>query len=338
MSIPLVIAEAGVNHNGDLGRAREMVAAAAEAGADIVKFQAFCAEELVTRDAKTAAYQAANAGLQDQVSLLSELELSRDEFEILADDCKRHRIGFLVTAFDIDMVEALIRMGMDRIKVASGELTNTPALERFAAFRLPVLLSTGMATMDEVGGAVATLKEAGAKSITLLHCTSLYPAPPEALNLRSMTTMAKRFNLPVGYSDHSLGDHAAVAAVALGATVIEKHVTLDRTLPGPDHKASIEPDELVTMIRKLRDTAAMLGDGEKKPAPGEIETAALVRRSWHAARDIPVGTVLVASDLVLKRPASGLAPNACPAGRRLDVPLRADEPIRLDHLSEGKTS
>ena len=315
-----------------------MVAAAAAAGADIVKFQAFTAAGLVARGARTAAYQAANTGKGDQASLLGDLELSRDDFAVLAEDCRRHRIGFLATAFDVEIVEALIGMGMDRIKIASGEITNTPALQRFARLGLPVLLSTGMATMDEVGVAVGTLIDAGAKDITLLHCTSLYPAPPSALNLRAMTAMAERFGLPVGYSDHSLGDHAAVAAVALGAQVIEKHFTLDRALPGPDHKASLEPDELAAMIRKLRETAAMLGDGEKKPAPGEAETAALVRRSWHAARDIAAGTVLSAKDLVLKRPADGLAPNSCPAGRRLAVALRADEPIRHEHLSEGKAA
>jgi len=338
MTAPLVIAEAGVNHNGDLGRARDMVAAAARAGADVVKFQAFTATGLVARGAQTAAYQAANTGKDDQISLLGGLELSRNDFEVLAEDCRRHRIGFLATAFDADIVEALVGMGMDRIKVASGEITNTPALQRFARLGLPVLLSTGMATLDEVGAAVDTLQGAGANEITLLHCTSLYPAPADALNLRAMSAMAARFGLPVGYSDHSLGDHAAIAAVALGAAVIEKHFTLDRSLPGPDHKASLEPRELAGMIRKLRETVAMLGDGEKKPAPGEAETAALVRRSWHAARDIPAGTLLTEGDLALKRPADGLAPNACPVGRRLFVALRADQPVKREHLEEGKAA
>lgn len=338
MKPPLVIAEAGVNHNGDLARAREMVAAIAEAGADIVKFQVFTAAGLVARGAQTAAYQAANTGKDDQISLLGELELSRDDFAVLAEDCRRHRIGFLATAFDVEIVEALIEMGMGRIKIASGEITNTPALERFAALGLPVILSTGMATMDEVGAAIETLNAAGANDITLLHCTSLYPAPADSLNLRAMGTMAQRFGLPVGYSDHSLGDHAAIAAVALGATVIEKHFTLDRALPGPDQKASLEPDELADMVRKLHETASMLGDGEKKPAPGEAETVALMRRSWHAARDIPAGSVLTASDLVLKRPADGLAPDACPVGRRAAVALYSDQAVRHEHLAEGKAA
>ena len=257
---------------------------------------------------------------------------------MLAEDCRRHRIGFLATAFDVEIVEALVGMGMNRIKVASGEITNTPALQRFARLGLPVLLSTGMATMDEVDAAVVTLQDAGADAITLLHCTSLYPAPAAALNLRAMTAMGERFGLPVGYSDHSLGDHAAIAAAALGASVIEKHFTLDRNLLGPDHQASLEPHELAEMIRKLRETAAMLGDGEKKPAPGEAETAALVRRSWHAARDIPAGTMLSASDLVLKRPADGVAPNVSLVGRRLAVALRADDAVRPEHLAEGKAA
>lgn len=334
MTAPLVIAEAGVNHNGDLERAREMVAAAARAGADVVKFQAFTASSLAARGARAAAYQTANAGAEDQTGLLAGLELGRDDLALLAEECRRQEIGFLVTAFDPGMAELLVDMGMDRIKIASGELTNVPALEHFGGLGLPILLSTGMATMEEVASAVRTLKARGAADITLLHCTSLYPAPPESLNLRAMGAMADRFGLPVGYSDHSLGDHAAIAAVALGAQVIEKHFTLDRRLPGPDHTTSLEPDEFAAMVRRLRELSAMLGDGEKKPAAGERETAALVRRSWHAVRDLPAGTVLAAHDLALKRPTDGLPPDACPAGRKLAVALRADEPVRAEDLSQ----
>ncbi len=333
MNAPLVIAEAGVNHNGDAGRAREMVAAAASAGADIVKFQAFSAVGLVARGARSASYQSANTGVSDQAALLAGLELGRDAFAMLAEECRRHRIGFLATAFDVDAVEALVAMGMDRIKVASGEITNLPALRRFGALGLPVILSTGMATLAEIEAAVATLRAAGAGDITLLHCTSLYPAPPATLNLRAIPAMAAQFGLPVGYSDHSLGDHAAIAAGALGATAIEKHFTLDRGLPGPDHAASLEPDELAAMIRKLRDLSAMLGDGDKKPAPGEAETAALVRRSWHAARDLAAGTVLAGDDLTLKRPADGLAPACGLVGRQLRVAVGADAPITAADLA-----
>jgi N,N'-diacetyllegionaminate synthase len=330
---PLVIAEAGVNHNGDLGRARDMVHAAAAAGADYVKFQAFSAEGLVARGARTAPYQAANTGEADQRALLRGLEIGIEGFAVLAEACRAHRIGFMATAFDVEMVEALLALGMDRIKIASGELTNAPSLERFARLGKPVLLSTGMATLDEVGQAVDLLRANGAADITLLQCTSLYPAPPAALNLRAMQTMARHFGLPVGFSDHSPSDHAAVAAVALGADVIEKHFTLDRGLPGPDHAASLEPSELAAMIAKLREIGAMLGDGVKAPTHDELATAALVRRSWHAARDLPAGTVIAADAVVLKRPASGLAPEMSPVGRTLIRAVAADAPLTAADLA-----
>ena len=227
----------------------------------------------------------------------------------------------------------LVALGMDRIKIASGELTNVEALRTFAGFGLPVILSTGMTTLDEVGAALAVLAAAGGDDVTLLHCTSLHPAPPETLNLRAMVTMAERFARPVGYSDHSLDDYASIAAVALGARVIEKHFTLDRTLPGPDHQASLEPDALAAMITRLRQTVTALGDGEKRPAPGEVETAALVRRSWHAMRDLVAGAVVGGSDVVLKRPADGLDPASSPVGRTLVNPVDAGAPVRAGDLS-----
>lgn len=332
MNRPLIIAEAGVNHDGDPGRAREMVAAAAEAGADYIKFQGFRADEIVTAGAETAAYQATNTGVRNQHELLRALEIPLDEMALLAAECRSRAIRFLCTPFDVSMAGDLVDMGMDRIKVASGELTNAPALARFAGFGLPVILSTGMATIDEVGTAVAALRDGGADDITLLHCTSLYPAPPDTLNLRAMTTLAERFGLPVGYSDHSLGDYAAIAATALGATVIEKHFTLDRNLPGPDHRASLEPDELASMIAKLGKTAAALGDGDKRPAPGEAETARLVRRSWHAARALAADTRLSEGDVMLSRPADGLAPADSPVGRVLARTLAPGAPIRAEDL------
>ena len=337
MNRPLIIAEAGVNHNGDLGRARDMVAAAAEAGADYIKFQGFRADEIVTANAKTAAYQAVNTGLRKQHRLLRSLEIPLDEMAILAEECRSRAIRFLCTPFDVSMTGDLIDMGMDRIKVASGELTNTPALSRFAGFGLPVILSTGMATIDEVDTAVAALRDGGAGDITLLHCTSLYPAPPETLNLRAMTTLGERFGLPVGYSDHSLDDYAAVAATALGATVIEKHFTLDRSLPGPDHRVSLEPDELASMIVRLGNTALALGDGDKRPAPGETETARLVRRSWHAARGLSAGVRLGETDVMLRRPADGLAPADSPVGRVLAIPLALGAPIRVADLLPARS-
>lgn len=330
---PLVIAEAGVNHNGSLARAKRMVHAAACAGADYVKFQAFRADELASRSAAATTYQKKNAGVRDQLSLLRTLELSLDDFAALAKECRRARIGFLVTPFDTGMAASLVAMGMDRIKIPSGELTNEPMLRALARFRLPVILSTGMATKAEVGRALSVLRRAGAKNVTLLHCTSLYPAPIEAINLRAIETMRRAFNVPVGYSDHSLGDHVSIAAVALGASVVEKHFTLDRALPGPDHKASLEPAELKAMIARLREAAAALGDGTKRPAPGELAVARLVRRSWHACRDLSAGAILAKGDVVLKRPADGLPPRHAPFGRRLKRARRTDAAIRASDLA-----
>lgn len=330
-----VIAEAGVNHNGDMNLARELVHAAAESGADMVKFQAFRASEIASRASPTAAYQKDTTGLEDQLTMLRKLEFDIDDFAEIAAQCRKAGIGFLCTPFDTAMTAALIDLGMPCIKVASGELTNTPALEHFAGFGLPVLLSTGMSTMAEVGNALDTLHKHGAGEVTLLHCTSLYPAPPETINLLAMKAMRDRFSLPVGYSDHSEGNEIAVAAVALGATVIEKHFTLSRDLPGPDHKASLEPAELARMVRQLCNVGEALGNGKKTPGAAEIEMARLVRRSWHTARGLTRGTVLDIDDVNLKRPATGLAPSISPVGRRLVRDVPADEPIRDDDLEAG---
>jgi N,N'-diacetyllegionaminate synthase len=332
---PTIIAEAGVNHNGDLGRALALVDAAADAGADIVKFQAFRAGDLVAKSTATPRYQKTQTGETDQASLLRKLELPLDAFATIADRCKQCGIGFLCTAFDVDAIETLIGYGMPAIKVASGELTNLPALARFSGYGLPLLLSTGMADMQDISTAVQTCRNAGATEITLLQCTSLYPAPASFLNLNAITTLRQTFNIPVGFSDHSLGDHAAIAATALGATVIEKHFTLDRQLPGPDHAASLEPDELAAMIRKLADIAAALGDGHKVPSREELDVAALVRRSWHATADLPAGHVLTATDMTLKRPATGLPPGSTPVGRQLRTARRVDDPIRQDDLTDA---
>ncbi len=334
MDTPLIIAEAGVNHNGDLARAREMVRAAAEAGADFVKFQGFRTEELVAASAATAAYQDSNAGESSQAALLHGLELSLDDFAALAEDCRAAGIRFLCTPFDAAMAGPLIEMGMDRIKIPSGELTNTPYLAKLARYGFPVLLSTGMGTMDEVRRAIRVLRDGGAGEITVLHCTSLYPASMFSINLNAMVDMRETLGVPVGYSDHSLGDHVAIAAVALGAAVIEKHFTLDRALPGPDHAASLEPGELQSMVRRVRDVATALGDGVKAPAPGEMEIAQLVRRSWHAVRDLSAGTLIGENDVTLKRPADGLPPDAPVIGRRLTRAVAADQPLRAEHLAE----
>lgn len=334
-----VIAEAGVNHNGDMNRARELVHAAAKSGADMVKFQAFRASEIASRASPTAAYQKDTTGLEDQLTMLRKLEFDIDDFAEIAAQCRKAGIGFLCTPFDTAMTAALIDLGMPCIKVASGELTNTPALEHFAGFGKPILLSTGMATMDEVKEAVDTLRSSGATDITLLHCTSLYPAHPASINLRAMVAMRDHFGLPVGYSDHSEGDEVSIAAVAMGATVIEKHFTLDRGLPGPDHRASLEPRELTAMVRQLRNVKTALGNGIKQPDHAEIEMARLARRSWHATRNLKANTVLTPADVTLKRPATGLSPRQTPIGQKLAIDVSVDSPIHAHAIAlESGTS
>lgn len=328
-----IIAEAGVNHNGDIAMARDLVQAAAEAGADVVKFQSFKAEELVTALADTAPYQQSNTGQKSQLDLLRDLELDIAGFRELAELCRKRGIEFLSTPFDIAMLPDLLQLGMRSIKIASGELTNHPALATAARYKLPMMVSTGMATLEEVGAALAVIAKAGPALVTLLQCTSLYPAPMDSMNLRAMMTMQQRFGTPVGLSDHSLGEHAAIAAVALGAAVIEKHLTLDRNLPGPDHRASLDPKDFATMVTHLREVHAALGDGVKRPSPDEMETARLVRRSWHARRALNAGHRLLEDDLTLTRPADGLPPAISPAGRTLAVAVAAAAPIRAEDLS-----
>lgn len=322
-----IIAEAGVNHNGDLAQAIALVRAAKRVGADVVKFQHFTAQAIVASDAAAAAYQIENTGTGKQADLLRGLELGLRGFAEIAKVCREEGIVFLCTAFDLEKAGELVALGMQQIKIPSGEITNRPMLRHYARFGLPVLLSTGMSDLEEVGTAVDILSEAGADEVTLLQCTSLYPAAPETINLRAMTTMRDHFGRPVGFSDHSLGDHAAIAAVAMGACVIEKHFTLDCSLPGPDHRASLEPVPFAEMVRRIRDVEAMLGDGQKRPAADEDATARLVRRSWHAARDIPAGHILLSGDVVLKRPASGILPDVEIVGRRTKRAVKGDAAI-----------
>ena len=326
-SYPIIIAEAGVNHNGSLQRAREMVAAAAAAGADYVKFQAFDSQTLVASDTRTADYQSRNTGVSDQRALLKTMELDESAFDDLAQCCQTHGIKFLCTAFDERRISRFIENGMDCIKIASGELTNAPALIQAATFGLPIILSTGMATIDEIDQAIETLTRAGSGPVTLLHCTSLYPAPEHLLNLRAITSLRDRFGLPVGYSDHSDGIHIPIAATALGATILEKHFTLDRGLPGPDHLASLEPDSLRQMIMAVRRTADSLGDGDKRPSSEEDKVAALVRRSWHARRPLTAGKILTEADICLMRPNTGLSPYFPILGRALLKDVQEGQPL-----------
>ena len=328
----LVIAEAGVNHNGDFNRANEMVRVAAASGADYVKFQAFKAENLVSNHAKTTAYQKNATGSVNQREMLSSLELSLGDFEKLAATCEKEKIGFLVTPFDYEIVSTLIEFGMDRIKVSSGDLTNISLLVKFASFDLPMIISTGMANEKEVSHSIEILKSNNVDDITILQCTSLYPAPPRTINLRAMKTMRDKYKVNVGFSDHSIGTHISIAAAALGATTIEKHFTLDRSLPGPDHMASLEPVELSSLIAGVRDVQEALGNGVKEPVEDEIEVSRLVRRSWHTTRDIELGTRLSEKDIVLKRPGDGMLGDENPIGRILKNKKRADSPIYQSDL------
>ena len=331
----LVIAEAGVNHGGSVDAALMLVDAAAQAGADAVKFQSFRTELLVRPDAPQADYQARNAPAASQAEMLHTLELSDDAHMRIAAHCAEVGIMFLSTPFDRPSLDLLVELGVPRLKVASGELTNGPMLLAMARTGLPMIVSTGMATLDEVaealgviamgrGGADAAPRaDARAAStarvasdpslvgdVTLLHCTSSYPAPPESVHLRAMGTLAERFGLPVGYSDHTEGTAIAVAAVARGAVVIEKHLTLDRTLTGPDHAASLDPDGFAALVHDIRTLETALGAAEKRTDPAEEEIRTVARRSLVAAHDLDPARAIAPGDLVALRPGDGLAPAA----------------------------
>lgn len=305
-----IIAEAGVNHNGDIELAKQLIAIAAEAGCDAIKFQTFSAEELVTKNAAKAAYQEKNDGRGTQFEMLKRLELSWDHHKILRSECESHGIEFLSTGFGVKDIEFLISLGVKRIKIPSGELTNLPLLKVAGSSGLPILLSTGMANLDEVKAGLNALVEAGCllDKITVLHCTSLYPAPAEAINLRAMLSIKEACQVSVGYSDHTLGDEIAIAAVALGARVIEKHITVSQDLPGPDHRASLEANQLKAMVRSIREVELALGDGIKQPNSKEIETRLIARRSIVAAAPIKQGELFSERNLACKRPADGMSP------------------------------
>ena len=334
-----VIAEAGVNHNGDLAMALRLCDAALATGADAVKFQTFRAQDLVLPGAPTAEYQARQTGQQDQFAMLQQLELSQAQHEAIKAHCEAIGIEFFSTPFSVEAVDMLGNLGVRRIKLSSGELTHRALVERAAATRLPLLVSTGMATMEEIGEALQWIRAArgSLEGVTVLHCTSAYPAPDETLNLNALRSMARDLGVAIGYSDHSLGIEAPLAAVALGATVIEKHLTLDRTLPGPDHSASLEPGEFTDMVAGIRRVSAMLGDGVKAPTPEERDTARVARRSVAAAVDIPAGAVLTEAMLVCRRPATGIAPRELPGlvGRIALVPIVAGTVLQWEQVKGG---
>lgn len=331
----LIIAEAGVNHNGSLELALELVDAAADAGADYVKFQTFRADKLAGKSAKKAEYQARNIGDGDdsQYAMLKKLELSPENHFKLMERCLERGIKFLSTAFDLESINFLENLGLPLWKIPSGEITNFPYLRAIGRTKKPAILSTGMATLQEVEDAVGVLTRFGTprRQITLLHCTTEYPAPKNEINLSAMRTLGEHFGLPVGYSDHTQGIEIPVAAVALGATVIEKHFTLDRTMEGPDHRASLEPDELREMVAQIRHVESALGDGVKEPAESEKKNIPIARKSIVAARDIGRGETFTEENITTKRPATGLSPMRWEQviGREAPRDFKAEEAIEL---------
>lgn len=289
-----IIAEAGVNHNGSLELAKKLVLAAKDSGSNAVKFQTFKAEKLVRRDVKQAAYQTVNTGIEEsQYEMLKRLELSDEEHEELNRFCTQQNIKFMSTAFDLDSIDFLASLEMDIWKIASGEITNVPYLRKVAAVAKEIILSTGMSTLEEVEFAANTIKSAGfdLAGLTLLHATSEYPCPVEEVNLKAMLTLKDKFNLRVGYSDHTQGIHIPFLASAMGAEVIEKHFTLDRTLEGPDHKSSLEPRELLEMVTHIRQLPLVLGTGEKKPSINESKNIVLARKYIVTKQDIKAGDI-----------------------------------------------
>ena len=308
----IIIAEAGVNHNGDIDLAKKLVVEAAAAGADLVKFQTFLANKIVSSTAPKAEYQkrTTDSG-ESQFEMIQKLELSRESHEVLIEECRRQGIGFFSTAFDSESFDMLLDLGcVNLIKIPSGEITNLPLLRYMTRLGKPVLLSTGMANLGEVEAAIQVIEAAGTPRhlITILHCTTEYPTPMEDVNLRAMVSMKQAFGVAVGYSDHTPGIEVAIAAVALGATVIEKHFTLDRNLPGPDHKASLEPYELKAMVNAIRNIEVALGDGIKQPSLSELKNKPVARKSIVARREINAGELFSEDNLAAKRPGTGISP------------------------------
>ena len=310
----IIIAEAGVNHNGDINLAKKLIDAAADAGADYVKFQIFKTELLVSKKAKKAEYQIKNQKAENnsQFDMLKKLELAEDTHYELINYCKQKNIKFLSTAFDFQSIDFLASLNIDFFKIPSGELTNYPYLKKIAEKQLPVVISTGMADLQEIKQALGVFNlhnfYKNNKNITVLHCSSEYPTPMELVNLSAMNTIGQEFNVAIGYSDHTLGIEIPIAAVAMGATVIEKHFTLDNNLPGPDHKASLEPDELKNMVLSIRNIEKAMGNGKKEPNKLEKKNKPLVRKSIIAKQNIKKGEILTEKNITTKRPGTGLSP------------------------------
>jgi N,N'-diacetyllegionaminate synthase len=327
-----VIAEAGVNHNGQLSLAKRLVDIAVDAGADAVKFQTFRAAQLASSSATKADYQKQTTSpAESQLEMLRRLELSEDAFREIQNHCRSRGVIFLSTAFDERSVDFLADLDVPAFKIPSGEITNSPLLEHIAAKSKPVILSTGMATLAEIDQAMRCLNHSGASQIALLQCVSEYPADVSRMNLRAMTTLSDCFGVPVGLSDHSLGTEVSIAAVALGASIIEKHFTSDKSLPGPDHSASLEPAELKMLVTAIRNVEVALGDGVKQPTPEELRNATVVRRSLVAAVDLEAGSALERSMVAFKRPGTGISVQLLPylLDRKLRCKVEAGAMLEL---------
>jgi len=330
-----IIAEAGVNHNGDIALAKKLIDVACEAGADAIKFQTFKTSYLVTKNAEKAEYQKKTGAVgTTQFEMLKKLELSNTEFRKLSAYAKKRGILFLSTAFDEESIDLIVRLDVPAFKIPSGEITNIPCIERIAREKKPVILSTGMSTLEEVKDAVNCLKTHGCQEIIILHCTTSYPAPLESVNLRVLDTLRETFHLPVGYSDHTEGILVPIAAVARGACVIEKHITLDRTLTGPDHAASIEPGTLKELIAAIRQVEKALGTDDKRPDACEIKNRDVVRKSVVAREDISRGSLLLETMLTLKRPGTGIEPKFLKdlVGKRVKTAIEKDTLITRDMI------
>lgn len=327
-----IIAEAGVNHNGDLELAKRLIAEGAKAGADAVKFQTFKAETLVSKSAQKAEYQKNTTAIEEsQFDMLKKLELDYGVHEELMAYAQEQGVMFLSSAFDLESIDLLVDLGIELFKVPSGEITNLPYLRKIAQTGKPVVLSTGMSTLGDIEAALGVLREHGATEVTVLHCNTEYPTPMKDVNLLAMNGIREAFKVPVGYSDHTLGIEVPIAAVALGAEMIEKHFTLDKTMEGPDHKASLEPSELKAMVDAIRNIEAALGDGVKRLSESEKRNAPIARKSLVALRDIAEGEMFSEENLTIKRPGTGLSPMQWDAviGTRAARSYQADEVITL---------
>ena len=330
-----IIAEGGVNHNGDVGLAERMIVAAAQAGVDAVKFQTFRAEKLVSTDAPKASYQLRSTDVDEsQYEMIKKLELDPEAHCQLIACCRKQGILFLSSPFDEESADFLDEIGVPAFKIPSGEITNLPYLKHISRKGKPMIVSTGMATLSEVEAAVGVIREEDDPGVILLQCVSNYPAQPADVNLRAMATMSQAFGVPVGYSDHVLGNEVAFAAVALGACVIEKHFTLDRSMPGPDQETSVEPSELMALVQGIRAVELALGDGQKRPAMSERNSAEVARKSLVVTEDIPAGTVLTEDLIAVKRPGTGLPPSmlAFVIGRRVCRDMKRDSLVTLEDL------